>query len=320
MSQPSSEVSSSGTDPLSPEARRVLEAAPSRPARSQLTVEQNRDSMLAQREAFGPGARLWSVTDTELPGRGPHTPVRVYRPGEEQRPVLVYVHGGGWALGDLDTHDGLCRNLAAAADCVVVAVDYARPPEEPFPRAVDDVLDAVRAVAQGADALGGDGDRVGVGGDSAGGNLAAVAAQQLRGEVDLAHQLLIYPVTDADPDAWPSYTECAAGPGLTADDMRWYFRQYVADDQDRRDPRLAPYRCADLTGVAPATVITASWDPLRDEGEAYAERLKQAGVPVRRRRFEQMFHPFMLYESLGAAREAVAFAGERLREAFARTR
>ncbi|AXH96579.1 alpha/beta hydrolase [Ornithinimicrobium avium] len=302
---------------LSPEAVELLAAAPVRPERAELSVEENRAAMLEAISSFGPGAQLWSVRDDEVAGRSGAVPVRVYLPAPDPSGVLVFLHGGGWALGDLDTHDALCRDLADGAGCAVVSVDYRQPPERPFPAAVEDVLDVVGALLEDRAGLELDGLPVAVGGDSAGGNLAAVAAQQLRGHPRLLHQVLLVPVTDARPEEWGSYARFGHGPALTRRDMDWYYEQYLPHGTDPDDPLLAPLRAADLSGVAPATFVTAGCDVLRDEGEAYAARLRDAGVPVGVHRAAGMFHTFLLYgDRLAAGREARGYVVERLRQAL----
>jgi acetyl esterase len=302
---------------LSREARELLAAAPPRPPRAALSVAENRAGLLAQVPLFGTRPDLHSVRDESLPVGDGGVRVRIYRPRTGELPVVVYAHGGGWALGDLDTHDSLCANLAAGADAVVIAVDHRRPPEHPFPAALDDVLAVVRAVPDLASSLQVDPARLAGAGDSAGGNLAAAVAQQVPAGT-LLHQALILPTLDTDFDVWPSYAQFATGEGLTRADMEWYLDQYTAGTgADPRDPRLAPYRLGDLTGLPSATIVTAECDPLRDEGEAYADRLRSAGAPVTLRRFAGMFHPFYFYrEALAAAREAQDFVGQQLRAAL----
>ncbi|MDP2312397.1 MAG: alpha/beta hydrolase [Pseudomonadota bacterium] len=227
--------------------------------------------------ASRPTAAL-DVHDTRVPG-GPA--VRVYRPLGAPRPVLVYLHGGGWVQGDLDTHDGLCRRLATEADRVVVSVDYRLAPEHPFPAGLDDTLHALRWVRT-AD-LGGPtlapAGRVSVGGDSAGGNLAAAACLALRdaGEPLPELQVLVYPGLD-QTRALPSHRTFARGYLLTAADIDWFQAHYAVTDL--RDPLASPLLAPDLRGLPPAVVTTAGFDPLRDEGEAYVARLREAGVPV----------------------------------------
>jgi acetyl esterase len=207
---------------------------------------------------------------------------------------LVYFHGGGWVIGSIETHDALCRELTMEAGVVVVSVEYRLAPEHKFPAAADDAYAAVRWVAQHAAELGIDPARIGVGGDSAGGNLAAVVALQARdlGGPPLALQLLIYPIT-CDDLGTPSYVENAEGYMLTRADMAWFWSQYLSDPAQGDDPRVSPLRAGDLSGLPPAFILTAEYDPLRDEAEAYAARLEQAGVPVRMRRYDGMIHGFL---------------------------
>ncbi|MGK4005743.1 alpha/beta hydrolase [Sorangium sp. So ce1036] len=235
-------------------------------------------------------------------------------------PIVVYFHGGGWVLCNLDTHDGVCRSLTNLAGCITVAVDYRLAPEHKFPEPLWDCLAALRWVADNAGRLGGDPARIAVAGDSAGGNLAAavaVAARQ-RGGPAIVHQVLFYPALDARCDT-PSCRALSEGYMLTAAEMRWYWDSYLARDADRDDPLACPLRASDLGGLPAATVITAEYDPLRDDGETYAARLKEAGVPVRLKRFGGVLHGFVLVAPLiGLAQgaEAMSFAGDALRQAF----
>jgi acetyl esterase len=222
-------------------------------------------------------------------------PIRIYYSprGESPRPALVFFHGGGWVVGDLDTHDQVCRSLASRAGAVVVAVHYRLAPETPYPGALEDGAAAIRWTAEHATELGVDARRIAVGGDSAGGNLAAVLAIQSRdGKLPrLWFQLLIYPVTDCSWDT-ESYKEFASGYGLTRSNMIWFWEVYRGKGR-ADDPLLSPLRRADLRGVAPALVLTAEYDVLRDEGERYAARLDEAGVAVRCIRFRGLNHGFI---------------------------
>ena len=305
---------------LAPDAREYLETtkANERPPRSTLTLEENRAGHARAIAYMGEPEPLPVVRDLTVPGPAGEVPVRLYRPvADGVLPVLVYLHGGGWVLGGVETSDRPCRNLAALAGCAVVSVDYRRAPEHPFPAAIDDARAVVRHVAAEPGAYGVDPDRIAVGGDSAGGNLSAVLAQEARRSgPPLRHQLLVYPVCDTDTTGAGSYAEFATGFSMTRDDMRYYFDCYLAG-RNPEDVRVAPAREPDLTGLCPATVITAECDVLRDEGEAYARAMKAAGVPVNHRRFPGMFHPFWPVTGvLPAAREAQRYAATTLRDSF----
>ena len=246
-------------------------------------------------------------------------PLRLYRPASAGvKPVLVYFHGGGWTIGDLDTHDVLCRQLCAAADVAVVAVDYRLGPEARFPAAVDDCVAATRWVQSQAAALGLDAARLAVGGDSAGGNLAAVVALTLRdaGDAAPAHQLLIYPATDQRAVA-PSHTANGQGYLLTSDSVAYYRGHYFASESDWTDWRASPLLAADLSRLPPALVLTAGFDPLRDEGRQYADALSAAGNRVQYVCFERQVHGFItMSRVLDEARSAVALCAAVLREAL----
>lgn len=270
-----------------------------------------------------------SQTERLIDGPGGPLALRLYRPsGARERspgagvPLTVYFHGGGFVLCSLDTHDNICRRLAAQTGGLVISVDYRLAPEQRYPAAVDDALAAVRWVHGHAAELGADAARIAVAGDSAGGALAAVAAQQLRGEIALCHQLLFYPVTDAACDSASMQAFERDAPMLSAEMMRWFWRQYLPADSvaaanAARDPRAAPLRAAELAGVAPATVITAEVDPLRDEGMAYADALARAGVAVQARIWPGQFHGFIsLLLPLAAARAALDHGAAQLRVAL----
>jgi acetyl esterase len=239
-----------------------------------------------------------AVEDRTIPGPAGDIPVRVYRPAgsPDPRPGVVYFHGGGFVICDLDTHDGACRRLANALDAVVCSVDYRLAPEDRWPAAAEDAYAATRWVGDHAAELGVDAGRLVVAGDSAGGNLTAVAAQMARDRAGppLAFQLLVYPVIDLSDDrhGYPSQTENAEGFFLTNNQMEWYRDQYLAADADGEEPYASPIKASSLAGLPPACVVTAEMDPLRDEGEAYARALEAAGVPVTMHRAPGMFHGF----------------------------
>jgi acetyl esterase len=239
-----------------------------------------------------------SVRDLEARGRAGPIPLRSYRPlgaaADAVLPVLVYYHGGGWVIGDLDTHDVLCRQLCGLSRCAVVAVDYRLAPEHRFPAAVDDAIAAARWVHDQAAALKVDPARIAVGGDSAGGNLAAVVALAARdaGDLPLAFQLLIYPATDQRRGA-PSHTSNGQGYLLTKDSMDYYHDHYVADAAQDTDWRASPLLHANHAGLPPAFVLTAGYDPLRDEGMQYADALSAAGTRATLVNFERQIHGFL---------------------------
>ncbi len=281
-----------------------------------LTAAQARtqyDAVVAARR--GPGfvpEPVGDVEDLRVPG-GP--PVRLYRPaGVVQPAVLVFAHGGGWVVGGLESHDAVARVLCRRAGLAVVAVDYRLAPEHPYPQPLEDVLSAVRWVAGAADELRLDAGRLAVGGDSAGGNLAAAAALALRETgPSLAAQLLVYPAVDVRATA-ASYAENANGYFLSATDMRWYWRQYAGPDPDARDPLLSPLAAPSLAGLPPAVVVTAEYDPLRDEGDDYARRLAAEGVEVWHRGYAGLTHGFF---GSGAVVDAAAVAVDETAAALA---
>ena len=254
-------------------------------------------------------APVRSVDDVVLPGPAGDLRARVYRPDADgPLPTIVFFHGGGFVIGDLDTHDDHCHLLAHDVGAVVLSVDYRLAPENPFPAAFDDCLAATRWAGEHVAELGGDPDRMAVAGDSAGGNLAAAVALAVREQGPrLAAQLLIYPACDfRDGDHHPSRTENGEGLFLTAADMRWFGEAYVPDSAHREDPRASVLLSPDLQGAAPAVVLTAQYDPLRDEGEAYADALQQAAVPVDLRRYDGLIHGFFGMGPISpAAAEAV---------------
>ncbi|HEY5347634.1 MAG TPA: alpha/beta hydrolase, partial [Rhizomicrobium sp.] len=264
---------------------------------------------------------MGKTEDRRIPGPGGEIGIRIYTPlnaPEGPLPGLVFFHGGGFVLGDLDTHDGLCRALCNESGCRTVSVDYRLAPEHPFPAAVEDSWAATQWVAQNAASLGIDAARLAVGGDSAGGNLAAVVAQLANGGgPKLVYQLLIYPVAQMASDGeTASMRENAKGYFLERESMDWYTRCYAPDPEHRGDPRLSPLLCKDLAGLPPAYVVTAGYDPLHDEGRDYADALAKAGVPVTYVNYPGMIHGFFSFRGyIPKAREAVAAAGASLRVA-----
>jgi acetyl esterase len=297
--------------PLCPEAEAVMTAmARAYPdiGGAATDVDEIRAAVAAIPPVDAPVTEVGSVEERSIPlADGRSAAARVYRPPAAAAPsVVAFFHGGGWVLGSVDGHDPGCRDLCALTGAIVVSVEYERAPESPFPRMPEDAYAATRWVAEHAATLGGDAERVWVAGDSAGGNLAAAVALMARdrGGPDLRLQLLVYPVTDAGFDT-PSYREYGDGYFLTERRMRWYWDRYAPAVDDRANPYAAPLRTRDLSGLPPALVVTAECDPLRDEGEAYAARLAEAGTPATLRRFEGTFHGFfMLGHVLRCARAA----------------
>ena len=282
--------------PLDPQAKALLDqmAEAGAPPFESLTPEQARELILQMRELAGPPEPVAGVEDSMIPTPDGQIPVRIYTPeGSGPFPVLVYFHGGGWVIGSVDTIDPPCRALANAAGCVIVSIDYRLAPEDKFPAAPEDCYAATRWVAEYAAGISADPSRMAVGGDSAGGNLAAVVALMARdrGGPPLAYQLLVYPVTNYDFST-ASYEENGEGYLLTKNAMVWFWDHYLRTEEDGAHPYASPLRAPDLRGLPPALVITAEFDPLRDEGEAYARRLQEAGVPVALKRSDGMIHGF----------------------------
>lgn len=273
---------------------------------------------------------IGKVSDRTIPGPGGEIPIRLYVPVAAPAgplPVLVYIHGGGFVIGSLDTHDGTCRLLANEAKCLVVAVDYRLAPEHRFPSALEDSIAAVEWVAQNAGEINADPMRIAVGGDSAGGNLSAAVAQHLRDRArtdksapKVVFQLLIYPATDALHEG-TSRTANAQGYMLDQDLMTWFFMQYIGDAEkaDLADPRISPLRHPDLSGLGAVHVVVAGFDPLRDEGIAYAEALKAAGNDVTLASFPGQIHGFCSMAGvIQEGRTALSGGAARLRETFAK--
>lgn len=311
--------------PLDPQVRVLLEqmATMEAPPRHTMQVEDVRNQILSTFSTMsGEPEYVKHVEDRRIPGPEGSIPVRIYRPeGDGPLPILVYFHGGGWVICNLDTHDAACRKLANAAVCIVVSVDYRLAPEHKFPAAVDDCYAATQWVANHAESLYGDPTRIAVGGDSAGGNLAAAVSLMARDRngPSLVYQLLIYPVTDHYTIHTPSYQENAEGYFLTQADMIWFWDHYLSSEEDRKHPHAVPLQAESLHGLPPALVITAEYDPLRDEGEMYARRLQEAGVPTLLKRYNGMIHGFFnMAAVLSQGQQGIADSAKLLREAFAK--
>lgn len=278
----------------------MLDKAAGLPAMHTLPVETIRAGDMA-RYAAVPRPDVHRVEDGSIPGPRGGIRIRIYRPeAPGPRPVVVFFHGSGFVICSIDTHDGLCRQICLRTDAVVVSVDYALAPENKFPAAPDDCLAATRWVARQAAELGGDPDRIALAGDSAGGTLAAVTALRVRDEggPSIKALLLLYPVTDYPEPGTPSYVERAEGYGLTSDTMRWFWANYLNDPSEGAHPHASPYRADNLAGLPATYVMTAEFDPLRDEGEMFAGRLRKAGVPVELRRYSDMNHGFISWVGL----------------------
>jgi acetyl esterase len=304
---------------LDPQARALIDLMIERgvPPTHTLTPAQARSFYRDRRAFTQPEPPLMAEVQDLMAGT---VPVRLYRPTAPQtpQPVLVYLHGGGWTIGDLDTHDVLCRQLAREGACAVVSVDYRMGPEHRFPAAVEDCLEAFSWVQAQAQALHLDASRMAVGGDSAGGNLAAALClvQREAGRAMPAFQLLIYPATDMRAVA-PSHTTNGQGYMLTNDSINWYRGNYIADQADWSDWRASPLLAPSHAGLPPALVLTAGFDPLRDEGLQYANALSAAGVPTQYVCFERQIHGFItMGRVIEEAHTAVGLCGAALRRAW----
>jgi acetyl esterase len=306
---------------LDPQARTLLDQLETlgAPPMSEQTPEEARAGFALLAAIAGPAEEPVPTDDRSVPGPAGDIPVRIYRPrADEALPVVVYFHGGGFVIGDIATHDTTCQRLAAGVRAVVVSVDYRLAPEHHFPAAVVDCEAATAWVSAHASELGGDAARLAVAGDSAGGNLSAVVARRARdaGGPPIAFQLLVYPATDMTC-ALPSHAENGTGYLLDSDAIGWFLDNYLTG-ADRRQPDASPLFVDDLSGLPPAFVLTAEFDPLRDEGEAYAERMRQAGVPVETSRYDGMIHGFYGLDSIfDSAKKATAETVSALRDALA---
>ena len=285
--------------PLSAKSKEFLEmfTASGAPTLGTVSVAETRAAFDGIAAFGGPPVEVAKVENRKIPGPGGEIPIRIYTPqgGSSPRPVIVYYHGGGWVIGTLETHDPLCRHLAKETGAVVVSVDYRLAPEHKFPAGPEDCYAATRWASEHAAEIGADPKRLAVGGDSAGGNLAAAVSLMARdrGKPAIALQLLIYPVTEHGYET-ASYRENAKGLLLEKDSMVWFWNHYLASPADGQNPYASPLRARDLKGLPPAMVVTAEFDPLRDEGEAYAKRLREAGVTVKTKRYDGLIHGFAM--------------------------
>ncbi|MFE0490091.1 alpha/beta hydrolase [Streptomyces griseoaurantiacus] len=311
--------------PLDPQIQPVLEdlAATPAPAPNTLTVAENRAAGRAFASFAGDVVPVREVRDTRFRNGDHDVPVRVYTPltlaAGAPAPVTVFLHGGGWVFGDLDSQDHYARVVATRSRTVVVSVDYRLAPEHRFPGAVEDAYAALRWVECDARALGVDPGRIALFGESAGGNLAAVTAQEAkrRGGPAVAFQALAYPATDRFDDGASMYDN-AAGPLLTRPWLEWFWGAYLNTPDEGADPRVSPLRADDLTGLPAAFVVTAGLDPLRDQGVRYVEALRAAGVPVTHRAVEGVPHAFLSFtRDVRVARDVLNETGDAIGAAFA---
>lgn len=294
--------------PLADEVRALLDKFPSRPPLWQGTPEDARASQNRLLATRAPGPELFAVVDA----LAEDVPVRLYHPSADPFATMLYFHGGGWMMGNIDDSDAHVRRMALATGCTIVSVGYRLAPEHPFPAAIEDAITAWRwLIGTAAPST-----MLAIGGESAGGNIAAGATIAIR-DIGLpmpVFQILGYPALGSAMNT-PSYDSQADGPILTAADMRWFWDNYVPDHASRSDPRASPLMAADLSGLPPALIMTAACDPLRDEGADYAERLSQAGVHVRHHCFEGMIHGFYkMADQLEGGRAALAEAAAFVRE------
>jgi acetyl esterase len=287
--------------PVDPQIQALLDLRAALPPMHTLTVAEARAQMAARDIPGLRSPEVASVVNRDMQGPDGSIPLRIYTPaGTGPFPLMVFFHGSGFVVCSLDTHDSMCRNLCAGTSSVVVSVDYRLAPEHKFPAAPNDCLAATRWAVMNAGALNADTSRVVVAGDSAGGNLAAVVALRARDEdgPKIHAQLLIYPVTDYHTPGTPSMQENAEGYGLTKAGMEWFWGHYLASPEDAANPHASPLRAKDLSGLPPALVVTAEYDPLRDEGEYYAEALRKAGVPTELKRWPGVNHGFFFFPGI----------------------
>ena len=307
--------------PITAEVQEILKLRAAAPAMHTLSVEEARISSAAARIQPDPPEPVARIEDFTIPGPAGDIPVRLYSPDPDtQLPVLVYYHGGGWVIGDLDSHDPLCRTLANRANVVVLSVHYRLAPEHKYPAAADDSYAAAQWVSEHGAEIGADGSRIAVCGDSAGGNLSAVVSLMARdrGGPGLRGQVLIYPVTNLDFGT-DSYRDNGDGSkGLSEDGMRWFWQHYVRTQSEGFEPYASPLRADTIADLPPALVITAEYDALRDEGELYADRLERGGVTTQLTRYDGVIHGFVgMFAAVPEGNTAVNQIAEFLKETLA---
>lgn len=304
---------------LDPQATAFLAAVAelNPPKYEDLPAAEGRTIFAGLTDVFGTGPEPAAQKEIEVPHG---SKLRLYRAaGEGPQPCVMYFHGGGWVLGDIETHDTLCRRISAQAGVTVVSVEYRAAPDAPFPAAINDCYNATRHISDHAATLQIDRSRIAVAGDSAGGNLAAAVCLKARDECrpPIHSQWLIYPITDADTET-TSYNKFADDLGLTKDLMIWFWDQYVPSANDRLHPLASPLRAASLVGLPPAYLLSAGFDVLYDEGQAYAQRLRDAGVPVTEQAHPGMLHGFLHFsEPFTEAATAMTQLTTAMRESFA---
>ncbi len=300
--------------PLDPSVKKLLQLIPTLPL-GKVSIEEARNAF-RQMAASAPKEDVGKVEDIKIKGTEVEIPVRIYYPkSPPPYGILVYFHGGGFVLGDIESYDPLCRAITNSCNCVVASVDYRLAPEHKFPSAVIDAYDATKWIYENAERFSGT-KGVAIGGDSAGGNLTAVVALMARGNMNLRYQVLAYPAVGIDFTS-KSSVEYSEGYFLTAEQIQWFGLQYLRSPADAFDYRFSPILANDLSGLPPALLITAEYDPLRDQGETYASRLAEAGVPVTSVRFNGVIHGFLsFYQYLKQGRDAISLIGSVLKNAF----
>lgn len=310
--------------PLDPVLKAFLDQVASMggPKTWEMTPTEARESFAALMQLAGPkDIPIGKVTNIAIPAPHGEIAARSYAPvaaNSQGLPTLVFFHGGGWVIGNIDTHDGLCRMIANGSGCRVISVEYRLSPESKYPDAVDDAVAALEWVEKNASQLGVDANLLAVGGDSAGGDLAAVLAQiaKAKGGPKLSYQLLFFPVTQIGEET-RSLREYAEGYFLERKTLDWFYAQYLPGDADKKDPRISPLAAEDVSGLPPAYIMLAGFDPLHDEGLAYAEKLRAAGVPVIVADYPDMVHDFIYLQSvLPQASEALNAAAKALKDAL----